>query len=578
MTGWLVETLAATTLLMVAVLALRGPVRRAFGPSVAYALWALPLLRMLLPPLPGDWQPSGLVSALLAPLVKSAVVGIPGSEQLSPAVTGSAPVSVDVIMIDAPMQAALAPTTAASGGPSMLLMLLTLWMVGMLAFLVYQLVSYRRFCTRIERQARRRQRVADDRVELIETDAAAGPLAFGIWRKVVAFPSDFAERYDEDERELALTHELTHHARGDLIANWAALVVLGIHWFNPIAWRAFRAFRADQEMACDHRVLAGKGAAFAHAYGRAIVKSAHGGAISAACHLHTINELKGRLRMLSTNRKSRSRVLAGSVGVLALGIGSLVVTASGVEAASAVRTVTPPASAAVAPATLIAAAIEPVAALAGPQDKALADLPAPPAPPTAPLPPVPGTATLPPSAAPQAADMPSPPPLPPVPPSADTPGRIDKQVVIVRNGSGKPSKHVRVIVRSPDGRVISDDTRGFEINVPEIADGDCLSGQGNGKTMVWNEDKGGKHRIIICRNRIEKMASLASVDAARAAREAARAEVDAVAIERQAYQSALAGLRTARANMASRGGGNAEGLKAIDEAIAEVEADLAKLK
>ena len=61
-------------------------------------------------------------------------------------------------------------------------------------------------------------------VRLIETSAASGPLAFGIWRRYVAFPRDFAERYDADERNLALPHELGHHARGDLIANWVALV------------------------------------------------------------------------------------------------------------------------------------------------------------------------------------------------------------------------------------------------------------------------------------------------------------------------------------------------------------------
>ncbi|MFX6040888.1 M56 family metallopeptidase, partial [Acinetobacter baumannii] len=63
-------------------------------------------------------------------------------------------------------------------------------------------------------------------VAIIETDAAAGPLAFGIWRRYVAFPADFRERYDADERSLALEHELAHHDGGDLIANWVALAVL----------------------------------------------------------------------------------------------------------------------------------------------------------------------------------------------------------------------------------------------------------------------------------------------------------------------------------------------------------------
>src|SRR3546814_11412734 len=58
-----------------------------------------------------------------------------------------------------------------------------------------------------------------------------------------------------DLRVLAIDHELAHHRHGDLWANAAALVLLAAQWFNPFAWRAIRAFRFDQEAACDARVL-----------------------------------------------------------------------------------------------------------------------------------------------------------------------------------------------------------------------------------------------------------------------------------------------------------------------------------
>src|SRR3546814_11183481 len=92
-----------------------------------------------------------------------------------------------------------------------------------------------------------REAVADDGIRVVETDAATGPLAFGVLRKYIAFPRDFAERYDEDERDLALAHERGHHARGALIANWAAVLALAVPWSNPNAWRALRAFRANQK-------------------------------------------------------------------------------------------------------------------------------------------------------------------------------------------------------------------------------------------------------------------------------------------------------------------------------------------
>ena len=45
------DTLFWTGALIVAVLALRRPVSRHFGARAAYALWALPFLRLILPPI-----------------------------------------------------------------------------------------------------------------------------------------------------------------------------------------------------------------------------------------------------------------------------------------------------------------------------------------------------------------------------------------------------------------------------------------------------------------------------------------------------------------------------------------------
>ncbi|MFC3214090.1 hypothetical protein [Novosphingobium panipatense] len=51
MIDWLTDTLVATGVLMGLVLAVRRPVARWFGPGAAYALWALPMIRLVIPPL-----------------------------------------------------------------------------------------------------------------------------------------------------------------------------------------------------------------------------------------------------------------------------------------------------------------------------------------------------------------------------------------------------------------------------------------------------------------------------------------------------------------------------------------------
>ena len=93
----------------------------------------------------------------------------------------------------------------------------------------------------------------------------------------------------------------------------------------------------------------------------------------------------------------------------------------------------------------------------------------------------------------------------------------------------------------------------------------------DGKThqMVLNENKGGKRKVIICTNRIERAAS-----------EGAAIAASSAAIERNAYHSALRGLQSARAgiaaNMSMAEEARREALQGIDTAIKEVEEDMAK--
>jgi beta-lactamase regulating signal transducer with metallopeptidase domain len=307
MIGWAIEAMLASALLMLAVLVLRGPVRNAFGARVAYALWALPALRMVMPPLPEGWRGEAL------PV-------LPAPEPL-------------VIMLGKPVATLPVETTpAAIGWPSIALWL---WLGGAALLLTWQAVGYLRFRYNVLRHG-----IAVDRVgsiTVVQSAATDGPLAFGVFDRVVAFPRDFAARFDAEERALALEHELGHHARGDLVANWVALAVLALHWFNPLAWTAFRKFRADQEMANDARVLARTGGAARHAYGCAIVKAAHGRAVSPACHLNTVKDLKGRLKMLGRKKATRTQMATGSMAIVALAIGGLAFTASGTQAAERVR-------------------------------------------------------------------------------------------------------------------------------------------------------------------------------------------------------------------------------------------------
>lgn len=528
MIAWVVETFVATTLLMLLVLAIRKPVSRHFGPNIAYALWALPVLRLALPPLPESWRASAETPVAAASEVITYYVVEPITVPQAAAAAASAPVQAAPI--------------------DWLPIVLAIWAAGALAFLGYHLIAHGRFCARLLRRARVERTVAEGRVRVIETDAATGPLAFGIWRKYVAFPRDFSERYDPLERNLALAHELGHHLRGDLIANWIALVVLALHWFNPVAWRAFRAFRADQEMACDALVLSGRAPALRHAYGRAIVKSAHGGAVSAACHLHTINELKGRLRMLSKHdRKSRSRITAGVAGAAALTLAGLAFTASGTQAAANLR-----------------------ADVSDAIGVDLQDAPPAPPPPSAPEAPEAPDAL----AAIESPDAPDAPEAPKV-------KKTERRVMIIEKGKGHKKREVRVIDVPGDGEAFPwshDRDRVVDVDVRSSKCGAPLDGP------VKIDTKGTKRSIVICSDRIEARATRAerAQAVAEKARTVALARADharAIAVSSAAMgkRQAMMGLRMARRSIESQRDlsdfQKSAALRGIDDAMRELETD-----
>lgn len=537
--AWAIEALVASTLLMIAVLLIRTRVRRAFGAQVAYALWALPVLRLLLPPLPAWWPsapPIGRASDTIVYLVVDPLANAPADGSASPGIA---------IMIG------------------------LVWLGGVLIFLGWHLIAHLRFCRRVRAQGF----VMGERdgVTIIASAAASGPLAFGVMDRVVALPADIAERYDANERELALAHELGHHRGGDLIANWVGLGLLALHWCNPVAWRAFRAFRADQELANDARVLVGRDPLERHAYACAIVKAAGGTAITPACHLHTVEDLKGRLKMLTKSHISRRRLATGAASIALLTAAGLGLTASGTSAAAVIN--------------------DGVRASTG-VDLQITE-PVPPA-----TPPVP--------AAPVATGAPIATDVPPVPrPQAS--GKTTRRVVVVKDGktttydgaeaeayiakhpmpktplppvAGKPS-NVVLAIRMPDGTLrptSAADEPWFSFGGPGGSFLRGKDGKSGGKPFVIRTDcppkgdktativagKDGTMPMTICSDRLRIVTSEALTAATRAQLTAGNAKL-------QARES----LRTARAAIERETSLSAEQRKEALAGIADAEAELA---
>ena len=91
------------------------------------------------------------------------------------------------------------------------------------------------------------------------SDVQGVPMTFGIFRTKIYVPLYFTERKEgfltKEQKEFILRHEFIHVKRHDPFWKLVAILVLGVHWWNPIVWVAYLFMAKDMEMACDEGVL-----------------------------------------------------------------------------------------------------------------------------------------------------------------------------------------------------------------------------------------------------------------------------------------------------------------------------------
>ncbi|WP_239805472.1 M56 family metallopeptidase [Croceicoccus hydrothermalis] len=326
MTGFLFDTWLATGVLIAVVLLIRRPMAHLFGARLAYALWLLPALRFLMPPI--------VLPAWLAPERQ-----VPLFAQKAP------PVHPSIVDADTGTASfADAAVQSGTGGDILGLVAMAVWLGGAVVFCVWRMRNYRAMRARLLGGAVPVGEVGD--IRMVESREVAAPLAFGIRDKVIAMPVNFMSQPSREARDFAIAHEIAHHRRGDLLANILAQPVPALHWFNPVAWLGWRAMRRDQEAACDAHVMAGKSRPERARYGEVIVLFAREQHMALAAPMAGFREIGPalgekaivhRLRSLtqeegSTRRRRAGRMAIAGAVLVALPLSATISFAEGEQA------------------------------------------------------------------------------------------------------------------------------------------------------------------------------------------------------------------------------------------------------
>lgn len=270
------EWILSSTVLILAVVIGRFLLKGKISLRLQYALWALVLVRLLVPV---QFFTSAL-SVSSAAQSQDVDLAEPVRQVYSAVQAPRYEAEYDVIYAQIlQSQPSSAPDTAAVEQETLeqvarkqeadvTSLLYGAWFTGIGVMALVLVASNVHFARRL-RRSRREVEIPGCLLRVYETDVVPTPCLFGLFHPAIYLTSAVAR--DERVRTHVLAHELTHYRHLDHI--WAVLrgVCLALHWYNPLVWLAAKLSKEDAELACDEGALLRLGEEQRAEYGRTLI-------------------------------------------------------------------------------------------------------------------------------------------------------------------------------------------------------------------------------------------------------------------------------------------------------------------
>lgn len=119
-----------------------------------------------------------------------------------------------------------------------------IWVIGIVALLIYTLVSYLRLNNKIRTAVLLRDNI-------YQREAVFSPFVLGIIKPKIYLPFNM----NGQDMELVIAHEQSHIRRKDHLWKPLGFLILTLHWFNPMVWIGYILLCRDIELACDEKVV-----------------------------------------------------------------------------------------------------------------------------------------------------------------------------------------------------------------------------------------------------------------------------------------------------------------------------------
>ena len=326
------ENLLTSSVLILALLALRRLFRRTISRRMQYTLWALVLVRLLVPLNVGTLAHNVLsaaepVQTAVEKRLETPVLYMQDGTERHPAQLLSGEESQG--------DPQSPPSDAAQSSPSDEYSIVTptyravalsealtyVWYAGMLIVGAWFLFTNLRFA-RALRKARTPYSVEGCRYPVYLVSALPSPCLFGVLRPAIYLNN--AAAASPELLRFVLAHEQTHARHLDPLWSLLRGLCLTVYWFDPLVWLAAVLSREDGELACDEGTLRALGADERTAYGKALLSlvpvctKPQNPLLGATTMTGGKKSLKERVTRIAENRQARTAAVFAAVALAAL--------------------------------------------------------------------------------------------------------------------------------------------------------------------------------------------------------------------------------------------------------------------
>ena len=257
-----------------------------FSAKTRYTIWIIILVGLLIPFRPKIISPLFILDNLF---VSSSVTQEQGTIDLTTQDDMSTNLQTDVNTIDNVSNIQREEKIQTSEKPRRDIFSLlgkfaiVIWLAGAIFVFSKYMIEYAKFCKYLKRWSmpvedeeiirifkliKLKLDIENKDIGLIRSKYVSTPMLTGLIRPVVVIPEKEIEKTD---MKLIIEHELTHYKHKDLYVNLLSILVLCLHWFNPIVYYCIPAIQGDGELYCDETVLKNKNMNYRKTYGKMII-------------------------------------------------------------------------------------------------------------------------------------------------------------------------------------------------------------------------------------------------------------------------------------------------------------------